>query len=250
MEEIRKHPECDKITSVGITRPFLSGSLHPPPRHLPPVIIDALVRTYPLLLKGARDHAPSHDVEHGDCENGQLRITRNARDRHCDHGRYYCDDDFGLDFGHGDDPPSGRGPAADAAGPRAPVSPVQRQLSRPIMAKGRLSLNSFADMRRPTSNDRDNPCCYFPCGLFGGSLCTNSGHRSSIKSRIELRNRKPSAGGSILPRALWHEQHVVRGRAGAPATLSLALHEDRSGTPSPPGRPVREERLQPSEVTP
>jgi hypothetical protein len=29
MEEIRKHPECDKITSVGITRPFLSGSLHP-----------------------------------------------------------------------------------------------------------------------------------------------------------------------------------------------------------------------------
>src|SRR5437763_2642835 len=52
------------------------------------------------FLKGTRDHAPSHDVEHGDCENGQLRITRNARDRHRDHGRYDGDDDFGLDFGH------------------------------------------------------------------------------------------------------------------------------------------------------
>src|SRR6266566_1635797 len=68
------------------------------------------VRTYPLLLKGARDHAPSHDVEHGDCENGQLRITRNAPDRHCDQGRYDCDDDFGLDFGHGDGPLSGGRP--------------------------------------------------------------------------------------------------------------------------------------------
>src|SRR6266480_4029982 len=64
----------------------------------------------PLLLKGARDHAPSHDVEHGDCENGQLRITRNAPDRHCDQGRYDCDDDFGLDFGHGDGPLSGGRP--------------------------------------------------------------------------------------------------------------------------------------------
>src|SRR5258705_201503 len=109
----------------------------------PPVIIDAPVRTYPLLLKGARDHAPSHDIEHGDCENGQLRITRNAPDRHCDHGRYGCDDDFGLDFGHGDGPPRGGGPAADPAGPRAPISPVQRQLSRLTMAKGGRSLNSF-----------------------------------------------------------------------------------------------------------
>ena len=39
---------------------------------------------YALLLKGARDHAPSHGVEHGDRENGQLRITRNTPDRHGD----------------------------------------------------------------------------------------------------------------------------------------------------------------------
>jgi hypothetical protein len=110
---------------------------------------------YALLLKGARDHAPSHDVEHGDCENGQLRITRNTPDRHCDHGRYDCDDDFGLDFGHGDGPPERvGGPAEDTAGPRASISPVQRKLSRPTMAKGSRSLNSFWIFWPPRSASR------------------------------------------------------------------------------------------------
>src|SRR5260370_3785505 len=109
------------------------------------------VRTSPLLLKGARDHAPSHDVEHGDCENGQLRITRNAPDRYCDHGSYDCDDDFGLDFGHATIPPE-RDEARRqiAAGPRAPVSPIQRTLSRPIIAQGGRSLTLSGFLYSPS----------------------------------------------------------------------------------------------------
>src|SRR6266403_6117815 len=101
------------------------------------------VRTYPLLLKGARDHAPSHDVEHGDCENGQLRITRDAPDRHCDQGRYDCDDDFGLDFGHGDGPLRREARRQMPLGHALPSPPVQRKLSGPTMAKGSRLLNSF-----------------------------------------------------------------------------------------------------------
>src|SRR6266699_1921480 len=94
------------------------------------------VRTYPLLLKGARDHAPSHDGEHGDCENGQLRITRNAPDRHGDQGRYDGDDDCGLAFGHR---------AADADRPRATISPRPTQIVRTQHGKRETIDELFTD---------------------------------------------------------------------------------------------------------
>jgi len=50
-----------------------------------------------------------------------------------------------------------------------------------------------------------------PCGFFGGSLCTSSGHRSSINSRIgsEMASMRPNSRTSLCIRSISSDVMIL-----------------------------------------